>query len=480
MNLMSSNFLPTTRKYVKPGTNCVLILQPSFRSIKRLQHLYFYLLQAKKNFQPIVLTPSLTTLLYLVLRGIACRFYMKPFVPLHLDDEDIINLNTLLPIAMTEISQHGRLRSLFVSKWLAKKSLLAYACLSKIFKSIESSYTNVHLVSTEAALADHISSYQLSSKYQSFDCKWISLVSPSNLVGLTQGDPSIRRFRLDEWNYANKERTTRDYRSTASSAFALHSSSYLSCFENRIYKSIQHASTALDLAYSKTVVAIADLLGITKSPAVLDIIRKSSKPSNYKLLHILKNETVVIPEAVAHNQQIPNHVVIHFMSSPGESFANTASIMTDADVIGSYLETESKNNIRFILKLHPHFEDSYSRSDLKYYESMGIEIWDPRAENPNFTSLLGDKKTIVTTAFGSIYLERILQGLPVFCFNYNMHIIKSAIKPKQFFSCIEDYVSWYHQKKQKMSCKLISSTTILDLYDPRKLFPNELIDAIIQ
>lgn len=467
------------KKHINSRSSCILILQPSFRSVKRLQHLYFYLLHTNKNAQPIVLTSSITTLSFLALRGIACRFYMNPFVPLQPDDVDIINLNTLLPLAMTETSQHGRLKVLFNTTYLAKKSLVVYACLSKIFKRIAISYTNVHVVSTEAALTDHISSYQLSSKYESFHCKWISLVSPSNLVGLTQGDPSRRHFILDEWNLTNKEKTTRNYR-TASNTFILHSSSYLSGFENFIYRTIQHASTVLDYVCAKLVILIVDIFGPTKPALILDIFEKSSKPANDKHPHSLEHTTDVVRVDAAHNQQVADYVVIHFMSSPGESFANTSNIMTDTDIIRAYLASDYNNNIRFILKLHPHFEDDYSRSGLKFYEGMGIEIWDPRVESHEYINLLDDKRTVVTTAFGSIYLERILQCLPVFCFNHDMLIVETPMKPERFFYCLEQYISWYYQKVGQMSDTLISSSVILDYYNPNNLFPTELIDAIAQ
>lgn len=474
---MMRHFSKARKKHVNATSSCILVLQPSFRSVKRLQHLYFYLLHSTKNTKIIVLTSSLTTLVFLVLRGVSCRFYISPFMPRLPEDIDISNLNTLIPLAMTETAQHGRLKFLFNSKYLAIKSLISYACLSKILKKIASSYTNVQITSHEAALADHMSSYLLSTRYQSFHCKWISLISPSNLVGLTQGDPSKRRFLLDGWNTVNNDKTTRDYQPT-SNQFILHSSSYLSYFENATYKLIQYISTAVDFMYTKIVILATDALGSTTSPVISDSLKMHSKPANSRKSFVLGRTIDDVPVSTMYEQKAVDHVVVHFMSSPGESFANTSSIMTDSDVIRAYLTSVYSSKIRFILKLHPHFENAYSQSDLSFYESMDIEIWDPRIKCHDYENILSDKRTVVTTAFGSIYLERILQGLPVFCFNDDMHIIKTPVKHDQFFCQLEEYISWYYSNIVQMSGKLYSSSAILDFYDPNSLYPAELINAI--
>lgn len=458
-------------------SSCVLVLQLTCRSLWRN-----FLLQREISRQTgedvIVCTPSAALYFIYSIVGVDVRLYIRPWLndgkreqsSHSLSPEEVIRLST------SESDQYKLLSLRLPGRIMAMRGLNVCIGLRRIKSEIESRYKHVRVIGYEAGLIDHLATYTL-WKDSAASFRWISLICPSNLVGITQGDPTSRDVLFSGLNSAFVGESEVAYRPCQKGMY-LHSSSYLNTVERVGSLGWRLLTNTLDMVY---IVLIYFFVRRRKwANRQLEGFSVLTSTIKTECTHVDTRPKVTISREGSKLDE-GKRTIIHYLSSPRESFSSSRQGLGDEEILGLYIaEVMPTGNYNIVVRLHPHFERLYSAGLLKKWRGCGIILWDPRCENEKLENILMASDTIVSTSYGSVYYERILQQKTAFTFSHLTMSIGKVFGPREFIHSPQKYAEWFDQNSYKLRNELLGSVVPMMLYDPRVRFSESYVEMLLE
>ena len=459
-------------------SSCILVLQLTCRSLWRNFLLQRELSRQAEGEDVIVCTPSAALYFIYSIVGVDVRLYIRPWLnegkrkerSCSLLPEEIIRLST------SESDQYKLLTLRLPGRIMAMRGLNICIGLSRIKSEIESKYKHVRVIGYEAGLIDHLATYTL-WKDSGASFRWISLICPSNLVGITQGDPTSRDVLFSGLTSDIVSENEDAYRACQKSMY-LHSSSYLNTVERVGSLGWRLLTNTLDMVYIMLIYFLVKRRQwASRSLQGFSVVASTIKTES---THVDPR-----PEVTLHREgsrlDEGKRTIIHYLSSPRESFSSSRQGLGDEEIVSLYItEVMPSDNYNIVVRLHPHFERLYSAGLLKKWRGCGIILWDPRYENEELENILRASETIVSTSYGSVYFERILQQKIAFTFSHLSMSINTLFGPREFVHSPQKYAEWFDQNSYKLRNELLGSVEPMMLYDPRVMFSESYVQMLLE